>query len=153
MKKLTYTIEINASATKAYNYMLGLENKKTYESWTAEFNPTSTYTGSWDKGSRIDFTGIDEEGNLGGMMGKIAENTPNEFVSIQYLGIIENGKEITSGEKVETWINLLENYTFEEKNGNTKLTVNISSPEEYTDYFNEAWNKALTKLKSLIEND
>ncbi|MEZ5056262.1 MAG: hypothetical protein R2879_04420 [Saprospiraceae bacterium] len=52
MEKKYYKIEINAPAEKVYKTMLGLNNKKTYEQWTAEFNPTSTFEGNWEKGSR-----------------------------------------------------------------------------------------------------
>lgn len=55
MQKLQFKKEINASAQKVYETMLGLKDKATYEYWTATFNPTSTYEGSWDKGSKILF--------------------------------------------------------------------------------------------------
>ena len=49
MEKLQFKIEINATAQKVYEAMLGLKDKNTYEHWTAAFNPTSTYEGSWEK--------------------------------------------------------------------------------------------------------
>ena len=55
MQKLQFKKEINASAQKVYETMLGLKNKATYEYWTAAFNPTSSYEGSWDTGSKILF--------------------------------------------------------------------------------------------------
>ncbi|MCB0463765.1 MAG: SRPBCC domain-containing protein, partial [Flavobacteriaceae bacterium] len=80
MKKLQFKIDINASAQKVYNTMLGIENIETYEQWTAEFNPTSTYEGNWDKGSKIYFVGTDENGKRGGMVSEIADNIPFKFV-------------------------------------------------------------------------
>jgi hypothetical protein len=53
MKKLQFNIKIKAPVNKVYDVMLGLTNKTTYEQWTALFNPTSTYEGSWTKGSKI----------------------------------------------------------------------------------------------------
>ena len=52
MKKIQFTLEIKASVAKVFDYMLGLSDKSTYEQWTALFNPTSTYEGSWNKGSK-----------------------------------------------------------------------------------------------------
>ncbi len=52
MKKVQFKTIINAPVSKVYRTMLGLENKSTYEAWTAEFNPTSTFEGSWQKGSK-----------------------------------------------------------------------------------------------------
>ena len=93
--------------------MLGLENKTAYESWVSVFNPTSTYEGNWDKGSKIRFIGTDENGNKGGMLSEIAENIPNKFVSIRHYGIIKNNKEITSGAEVDEWSGTFKNYLFE----------------------------------------
>ncbi len=55
MKKLQFKKEINATAQKVYETMLGLNDKSTYEYWTAEFNPTSTYEGNWEKGKQNSF--------------------------------------------------------------------------------------------------
>lgn len=74
MKKLEFRIEINASAQKVYEAMLGLNDKSTCEYWTATFNPTSTYEGSWTKGSKILFVGVDESGKKGGMVSEVVEN-------------------------------------------------------------------------------
>src|SRR5690606_34087260 len=152
MKTKTYKININAPASKVYKMMLGLDNKKTYEDWTALFNPTSTYEGSWDKGSKMLFVGTDEQGNKGGMIAEIAENIPNKFISIRHYGILENGQEILDGEKVESWAGSLENYTFNETNGATNITVEVDTNEEYMDYFDETWPKALDKLKEISES-
>ena len=62
MKKVQYKVSINAPSSKVYDCMLGINDKLTYEQWTALFNPTSTYEGSWIKGSKMLFIGIDEKG-------------------------------------------------------------------------------------------
>lgn len=151
MKTKTYKININAPAGKVYNIMLGLDNKETYEAWTALFNPTSTYEGSWDKGSKMMFIGSDEQGNKGGMIAEIAENMPNKFISIKHYGIIENNQEIIDGPKVEKWAGSMENYSFSEVNGLTTITVEVDTNEEYSSYFDETWPKALDRLKELLE--
>jgi uncharacterized protein YndB with AHSA1/START domain len=147
--KLHFTIEINAPVDKVYQKMLG---EKTYAEWTAEFNPTSHFVGSWEKGSKILFIGCDQDGNEGGMVSKIKENIKNEFVSIEHVGIINNGEEITSGPEVEGWAGALENYTYEEKDGKTILSVDMDSNEEYKSYFENTYPKALEKLKSMCES-
>ena len=55
MKKIQFTIQINAPAPKVYDALLGLTDKSTYEQWTAEFNPTSTFEGNWNKDERAPF--------------------------------------------------------------------------------------------------
>lgn len=152
MKRTQYKIDIKALAATVYKTMLGLEDKSTYEAWTAEFNPSSTYEGSWDKGSKILFVGVGEDGQRGGMIAEMAENIPNQFVSIRHVGIVKGNTEITTGEEVEAWAGGLENYSFEEHDGITTVTVEIDMVEEYADYFDQMYPKALKKLKSTIEN-
>lgn len=151
MKKLQFKVSINAPAAKVYECMLGMKAKSTYEQWTAPFNPTSTYEGDWDKGSKILFIGVDDKGEKGGMVSRIAENIPNQHVSIQHYGILKAGEEITEGPEVEKWANGYENYTFEETNGVTTVTVDIDVTEDFVEYMNQTYPKALAKLKELCE--
>ncbi|MDX2188419.1 MAG: SRPBCC domain-containing protein [Bacteroidota bacterium] len=151
MKKLQFKVKINAPVRKIYDFMLGISNKSTYEQWTTLFNPTSTYEGSWDKGSKILFVGIDESGEKGGMVSKIVENIPNRFVSVQHYGLLQANKEITEGPEVEKWANGFENYTFEEKNGTTMVIVDLDTTEDFLVYMNETYPKALDKLKEICE--
>jgi hypothetical protein len=151
MKKLQFNISIHAPVSAVYNIMLGISSKSTYEQWTAMFNPTSTYEGNWEKGSKMLFIGVDEKGEKGGIVSKIAENIPHQFVSIQHYGLVNAGKEITEGAEVEKWANGFENYSFEENNEVTTVKVEIDATEEFIDFMNETYPKALNKLKELCE--
>ncbi len=151
MKTKQFKIDIQAPVQKVYRTMLGLDDKLNYETWAAEFNPTSTFEGNWEKGTKILFAGTDENGEKGGMIAEIAENIPNKFVSIRSYGILKGETEITTGEEVEKWAGGLENYSFEERNEITTVTVEIDIIEEYMDYFNTTYPKALSKLKELLE--
>jgi len=132
--------------------MLGLNNKSTYEQWTAMFNPTSTYEGNWEKGSKMLFVGIDEKGNKGGMVSEIADNVLNQYVSIRHYGLVQANVEITSGPEAEKWATGFENYTFQEKDGVTDLAIElVGLNEDLTGYMNDAWPKALAKLKEICE--
>lgn len=151
MKKLQFKVNVNAPVNKVYNIMLGIDDKSTYEQWTALFNPTSSYEGSWSRGSRIHFIGIDEKGKKGGMVSEIAENNPNKFVSIKHIGLLVSGNEILEGPEVEKWTGGFENYSFEENNGITSLVVDVDVTEEFESYMNETYPKALDKLKEICE--
>lgn len=148
METLYFETEIKAPVSKVAAIMLGEE---TYKEWTAEFNPTSRYKGSWQKGSKILFVGTDKDGNDEGMVSRIKEHLPNKFVSIEHLGMVHKGEEIITGEVVEGWAGALENYSFAETKTGTKLWVTLDSNEEYKDYFSEAWPRALKKLKQICE--
>ncbi len=151
MKKLEFKVIIDAPVSKVYDSMLGANTKSTYEQWTSAFNPTSTYEGSWDKGNKILFIGVNEKGEKGGIVSRIAENIPNQFVSIQHYGLLKAGEEITEGPEVEKWANGFENYSYEEKNGKTTVTVDLDSTEDFEDYMQQTYPKALDKLKEICE--
>lgn len=151
MEKLQFKININAPVAKTYDFMLGITSKSTYEQWTTMFNPTSTYEGSWNKGAKILFIGTDENGEKGGMVSKIAENIPKQFVSIQHLALLVADREITEGPEVEKWAGGFENYTFEENNNTTIITIDIDTTADFVDYMNEKYPAALEKLKEICE--
>ena len=151
MKRVQFIVKINAPKNKVYDLMLGISKKLTYEQWTALFNPTSSYEGNWNKGSKMLFVGTDENGEKGGMVSEIMENIPNQFISIRHYGLVKANEEITEGQEIEKWANGFENYTFEENNETTTVTVDLDTTEDFLDYMNETYPKALEKLKEICE--
>jgi hypothetical protein len=152
MNKLQYTIKINAPVNKVYDLMLGISNKSTYEQWTAMFNPTSTYEGNWNKGSKMLFVGFDEKGNKGGLVSEIADNITNKYISIRHYGLVQANMEIISGPEVEKWANGFENYKFQENNGVTEILIElVGLTEDLIEYMNDSWPKALNKLKEVCD--
>ena len=148
MKKLHYEIQIDAMVAAVYKTMLDLE---TYKIWTAEFGPTSRYVGSWDEGSKILFLADDEHGKVQGMVSRIRVNKPNEFISIEHLGIVEDGVEKDADEKSNSFSGALEEYTFIQNESGTLLKVSIDTLAEWENFFDDAWPRALHKLKTLAE--
>lgn len=151
MNKLQFTVHIQAPLSKVYETMLGLSNKSTYEAWTALFNPTSTYAGNWAQGEKMLFIGTDDKGQKGGMVSRIVDLVPNQFVSIQHYGLVQGDVEVTEGPEVEKWANGLENYSFQESNGVTTVTVDLDTTEDFLAYMNDTYPKALQKLKEICE--
>lgn len=147
MENNHYSITIGAPKQKVWETML---NDATYREWTAVFNPSggSYYEGDWSQGSDIRFLGADEGGTVSGMISKIKESRPYEFVSIQHIGEIIKGEEkIYPGQSQG-----FENYTFNEVEGGTEVVVElIDLPYEYKEMFDDMWPKALEKLKELAE--
>lgn len=149
MQKLNFSIVINAPKEKVWNTML---EDATYREWTTPFNEGSYYKGDWSKGSKILFLGPDPKtGKEGGMVSKIAENKCYQFISIEHLGIINEGVEDTTSEEVKKWTPAFENYTFKEKNGTTEVHIEMDINDEYKEMFEGMWPKALNKLKEISE--
>lgn len=149
MQKIHFSIFINASREEVWNTMLG---ESTYPKWTSAFNPGSYFKGSWEEGSKILFLGPNPDGNgEGGMISLIKENRQYEFISIEHVGMINNGVEDTTSEEVKKWTPAHENYTFVDKEGGTEVLVDIDVADEYKAMFEEMWPKALQLLKELVE--
>lgn len=151
MKRAQFKTQIQAPAEHVYRTMLGLEDKSTYEQWTAAFHPTSTFEGTWEKASKMYFVGTDENGKRQGMVSEIADNVPCSFVSIRHIGVLDGDKEVTEGPEVEAWAGGLENYSFSENEGVTTLTVEVDVTEEHQEYFDTTWPKAFNVLKGICE--
>jgi hypothetical protein len=149
MKKLHFSTRINAPKEKVWHAML---DDQPYREWTAAFNPGSYYKGDWSKGSKILFLGPNAEtGEEGGMVSRIAENKPYEFVSIEHLGIVFNGVEDTTSDAARKWAPAFENYSFKETDGATEVLVDIDVDEEEAEMFKQMWPSALQKLKEIAE--
>jgi len=150
MQKLHFSITINAPKAKVWQTML---DDKTYRKWTAVFNPGSYFKGSWDKGSKIFFLGPDPKTGIeGGMVSRIAENKPNEFLSIEHLGLYQNGVEDTTSEEAKKWAPAFENYTFKDRDGGTEVLVDLDTAEEMVEVFQKMWPDALAQLKVISES-
>lgn len=151
MQRLTYSITIKAPAKKVWETML---EDKTYREWTSAFSEGGYYEGSWEKGSKIRFIGPDPQtGEASGMVSRIADNRPYEYISIEHLGVIQGGIEDTTSELAKKWSPAFENYTFTERDGVTQLDIELDSDEENAPMFNEMWPKGLQKLKELSERE
>lgn len=149
MQKLHTSIVINAPKQKVWHTML---DKETYRDWTKSFGGGGYYQGSWEEGSKILFIGPDPEtGKEGGMVSRIAENKPYEYLSIEHLGIVQDGVEDTTSEEARKWSPAFENYTFHEKDGATEVLVEMDITEEEAQSFQKMWHAALERLKQIAE--
>lgn len=148
MKKLHFSILIDAPKEKVWDTVIG---KDTYPQWTEVFSPGSHFQGSWEKGSKMLLLSPKDNGKHDGMVSEIAENNPPEFLSIKHVGLLKDDVEDTTSERVKKWSPAYENYTLKEVDGKTEFIVDMDGEDEYVDFFNEIWPKALEKLKEVAE--
>jgi uncharacterized protein YndB with AHSA1/START domain len=144
MEKLHFKTLINASREKVWSVLL---DDATYREWTSAFMEGSYAVTDWQKGSKVLF--LDGKGM--GMVSRIEESIPNEFLSIEHLGEVKDGVEDTTSEKVKQWAGAHENYTLKEAEGKTELLIDCDMADEYIDMFKEMWPKALAKVKEIAE--
>lgn len=144
MKRKLFKIQIDAPKEKVWNT---LWNDDTYRKWTAVFSEGSWADTNWEEGSKVLFLSKDGEG----MVSRIAEKRAYEFMGIEHLGFVKDGKEDTESEKVQKWKGAREDYTLKEVAGRTELSVEMDITEDYLDYFSKTWPKALQKVKNIAE--
>jgi uncharacterized protein YndB with AHSA1/START domain len=145
LKRLQWSVDIAAPAPVVYQALIGPES---YTKWTSAFGEGLYFEGSWRTGQRIRF--LTPQGH--GVTSEIAENRPNEFLSIRHLGYIaDDGVEDTSSEAIRAWAPAYENYTFTATLQGTKLTVEQDMTEDFEGMV-ETWPTALATLKALCES-
>jgi uncharacterized protein YndB with AHSA1/START domain len=143
-----FEIEINAEPGEVYK---NITDPEKFREWSSVFSPDSRFKGSWTRGSNIRFIGTDKNGREGGMIGRIRENIPGKFISIEYFGFIRDGVETMCGPEVDDWQGALENYTLSSSAGKTVLSVDLDVIPEFSQLFEEQWPKALERLKQISE--
>ena len=144
MEKIHFSILIDASPEKIWKV---LWDDETYRKWTSAFAEGSYAETDWRQGSKVIFT----DGKGSGMVSRIAENKPNEFMSIEHLGMLKDGVEDTTSDAVKAWAGAHEDYTLKKINDKTELNVDMDVNEEYKDMFSTMWPKALQNVKELAE--
>ncbi len=142
MKTLSFEVIVRAPRALVWETMLGAE---TYKAWASAFCEGTYYVGSWAEGAKIQFLAPSGDG----MTSVIAENKPSEFVSIRHLGMIENGVEDTTSEKVRAWAPAYETYRLLDDPAGCKLVVTLDTAPEWEQYMLDTFPKALELLKSL----
>ena len=145
MKTLNFSIQINAPKEKVWNV---LWDDITYRKWTSTFSEGSYAVTDWEEGSKVLF--LSPGG--GGMFSIIAKKVSNKFMSFKHLGTVKGGEEQPEDEETKSWSGATENYSLDDKNGGTELTVTIDITEDHESYFKETFPKALESVKTLAEN-
>lgn len=145
MEKLNFKTVIDATPEKIWKV---LWDDATYRKWTTAFTEGSYAETDWRQGSKVLFL----DSNRSGMVSRIAENRPNEFMSFEHLGEVKNGVEDTTSERVKQWAGAHENYTLKKVNGKTELSIDMDITDEFKEMFAKIWPTALENVKNLSEN-
>lgn len=144
MTRLTFSTTINAPKALVWRTML---EDATYRQWTSAFAEGSHAVTDWSPGSKALFLGPDGSG----MVSRVAEHRPEEYLSLEHLGVVVDGVEDTSSAAAGDWAGARENYTLRETGEGVTLTVETDTTDEHKQYFEETWPKALASLKALSE--
>jgi hypothetical protein len=145
MTRLTFSTSINAPKDVVWRTML---EDETYRKWTSAFAEGSYAVTDWKPGSKALFLSPDGSG----MVSRIAEHRPNEYLSLEHVGIVQNGVEDTTSAEVKAWAGAHENYTLRDTADGVTLLIEMDTDEEHKEFFEQTWPKALGALKNLSES-
>lgn len=144
-KTLRFTERILAPRARVWSLMLGPES---YRVWTAPFCEGSYFEGSWAEGAKIRFLAPSGDG----MTAIIAENRPQERVSIRHLGEVKAGVDDTTSPQVQSWAPAHETFDFVATEEGTELQVSVEVTPAFEQYMNDTYPRALKRLKELCES-
>ncbi|CAN5490078.1 hypothetical protein BH11BAC1_BH11BAC1_25660 [soil metagenome] len=144
MKNVKFSTSINASAKKVWQV---LWSDSTYRQWTGPFQEGSYAVSDWKEGSKIQF--LSPKGD--GLFSVIEESRPFERMVFKHLGEVKNFQEQPETKESAEWIGSKEIYILKESNGITTLDVSLDSSNEFTEYFEKVFPKALEIVKQLAE--
>jgi hypothetical protein len=145
MKTLHYRTTISAGKQRVWQTML---DPVQYRKWAAAFSSDSQFEGEWREGSHMNFF----DPAMGGTRALLEEVKPYDLIRARHIALLEkDGTEDTESETAKKWIGAVEIYSFKEENGVTELSIEMKTPEDFVEMFNEGWPKAFQVLKDLCE--
>lgn len=145
MKDLEFSIDIAAPVARVWDCMF---DPTAYRDWTSAFCEGSYYEGSWEAGRRLRF--LDPQGF--GTEAIVDEHVLHERLSLRLVGEIKDGRPVPDSPLHEA--PAVERYVFSPTaGGGTQLVIHLQSWNDgFTGFLNEAWPKALARLKALSES-
>lgn len=144
MKTIKREIKINAPKEKVWNVLMKDELNRL---WYAEFMEGTYVETDWKVGSKAVF----KDQTNSGMINKVLVNKPNELLSMEVLGFVENGVEDYESEAVKSIQGGKETYQLSESDGVTHLAIESGMSEEMFESMSASWEKGLQKIKELAE--
>lgn len=145
MKKLEFTIDIDAPAEKVWYSLWDEEN---YKNWTSAFCEGSYVVTDYKEGSKAHFLSPSGEG----MFSSVTRNKPFEIMSFNHIGLLKNFEEQPIDDDTKLWSGCEEKYELAENNGKTTVKASVDVIEQHADYFNQSFPNGLKKLKEIAEN-
>ena len=138
------TVEIQAPKEKVWDVLL---NDIFTRIWYAEFSEGTHVNTDWKLGSKAVF--IDTSGS--GIVGRVMANKSYEILSIEFEGVVTQGKEDYDSLGAQQVKGAHETYILTETEGHIQLSIESDMSEDYVEMMSAAWDRALQKIKDLSE--
>lgn len=142
MKKLQFSIEINALKERVWNT---LWQDQTFREWASIIDPQTYMVGELKEGNEIQFI---SSASGYGVTSLVEKLVPGEFLLLRHRA---DTQEAGKRERENEWTGGAESYTLAHKDGSTTLTVAFDVPPELEQEFKVNYPKALERVKLLAE--
>ena len=144
-KTIKKSVNINAGSETVWDV---LTNDRLTRIWYAAFSEGAHAETDWKEGSKAIF-----KDNAGfGLVGRVIKSMPNEVLSVEYTGVLTDGKEDYDSDLAKQVKGGREMYSITHKEGITRLDIASDMSEDSYDQMSQMWDKALVKIKQLAEN-
>ena len=142
----TLSLNVSTIACK-YPFCRLLTDDDTFRQWAARFVAGCCNGVDWRMVDRVRH--MDPDGN--GMICLIEENRPPDIRSMRFASVANAGNHDAESEVARVWVGCRETYKLREADGGRELTVRVDTREGYKANFDEAWQRALSNVKSLYD--
>lgn len=142
MNPLQFSIEINAPKQKVWNT---LWQDETFRDWASIIDPGTYMAGELTEGSEMQFISAENGYGVTSLVEKVVEG---EYLLLKHQA---DTQEVGTKEREKEWTGGSESYTLVENDGLTTLTAEFDVPPELKGYFNDAYPKALARVKELAD--
>jgi uncharacterized protein YndB with AHSA1/START domain len=144
MKTIKKVIDIRTTKENVWKV---LTEDQYVRQWYTAFSEGARAETDWKVGSKVLFV----DGTGCGLIGKIIQNKPNELLSVEYTGMMLNGKEDYEQEDSVAVKGGHETYALLQKGDTTELAIAGDMSDSMYDAMSALWDDALLKLKSVAE--
>ncbi len=143
MRELQFVAKINTTKEKVWDT---LWQDITFRDWASIIDPGTYMVGELKEGNEIQF--ISSENGYG-VTSRVEKLIANELLLLRHES---DTQDIGKRGREPEWSGGKESYTLTERKGVTLLTATFDVPPEQEKYFNDAYPKALERIKELAEN-
>ena len=146
MQRLRFSTHINADPQTIWN---ALWDEANYRDWTTVFSEDSTVkTDGWKEGTMVHF----HDGKGSGMYSRITRHVPHQAMEFEHLGMLKDGVELPQDDETKKWAGSKETYHLSSDGGRSELVVEVDVAEGHQEFFDQAFPKALDRVKMIAEN-
>ncbi len=146
MSRVTLKKSLEIAATKERVWQVMTDDILTRQ-WYEAFGEGGFVETDWQVGSKV----ICIDATKSGLVGEIILNKAPDVVSIEYNGIMQDGREDHQSEDAKKMKGCIESYILTDTKTGTDLAISLDLPEEFLAQMSALWDKALVIIKSLAE--